>query len=239
MDTLPHTTAPRGVSNSVRQSLTRRDLLRASLVGTALIRSTAMASARQARAPEPSSPILAPGPLFDGVSLGHWAPVEFGGQGEVRVENGQLRLERGNDLTGVVWTGALPPETYVIRLEAMRVEGSDFFCALTFPVAGSHCTFVVGGWGGGVIGLSSLESMDASENETSQGRRLENGRWYRIAVHVSPGRIRADLDDETVVDLNTRGRSIGVRPEMDLCRPLGLASYRTTAALRAIRHDAP
>src|SRR6187200_30904 len=42
--------------------------------------------------------------LFDGKSLGAWKPVSFGGEGDVAVVNGAIRLERGNDLTGVVWT---------------------------------------------------------------------------------------------------------------------------------------
>lgn len=174
------------------------------------------------------------GALFDGVSLGSWQPVPFGGEGDVRVDDGRIVLERGNDLTAIVWRGALPPASYRLTLEAMRIDGTDFFCGLTFPVAGSHCTFVVGGWGGNLIGLSNLDGFDASENETATGRRLENGRWYRLGVDVWPGSLRATLDDEVMAFIDTTGRRIDVRAEMAPCRPLGIASFRTTAAVRAV-----
>ena len=58
-------------------------------------------------------------------------------------------------MTGITWTNEVPTNNYEISLEAMRVEGSDFFCALTFPVGNDPCSFIVGGWGGGVVGLSS------------------------------------------------------------------------------------
>ena len=185
------------------------------------------------RAARPSS-VLPAGPLFDGVSLGSWQPVSFGGEGDVRVDDGRIVLERGNDLTAIVWRGALPAPSYRLTLEAMRVDGTDFFCGLTFPVADSHCTFVVGGWGGNLIGLSNLDGFDASENETAQGRRLENGRWYRIGVEVSPGSLRTTLDEEVMAYIDTRGRAIDVRAEMEPCRPLGIASFRTVAAVRRI-----
>lgn len=176
----------------------------------------------------------ATGPLFDGRSLGDWKPVNFGGEGEVRVEDGAIILKRGNDLTGIVWTGAPLPERYTIEVEAKRVDGTDFFCALTFPVADTHCTFVVGGWGGSLIGFSSIDGYDASENETSQVRQLVDNRWYRIGVDVTPERIRGRLDDEWMAEVETEGRQIDVRIEMLACRPLGLASYRTVSAIRAI-----
>ena len=234
MSVLSDTTAEHdGLNSALRAS--RRALLRGLLGGVALWGTSRALAATESQAPRETTAVA----LFDGKTLGDWQPVVFGGEGEVRVEPPQIVLGRGNDLTGVVWAGAPLPETFTVQLEAMRVEGTDFFCALTFPVAGSHCTFVVGGWGGTLIGLSSLEGLDASENETAQVRRLENGRWYRMAVDVSPTLVRARLDDEVLVDLDPRGRQFDVRPEMELCRPLGLASYRTVAALRAITLHVP
>ncbi|MBA2354699.1 MAG: DUF1080 domain-containing protein [Acidobacteria bacterium] len=172
--------------------------------------------------------------LFDGRSLGAWKPVVFGGDGEVRIADGAIQFGRGNDLTGVVWSGALPGPSYRVALEAMRVDGTDFFCALTFPIAGSHCSLVVGGWGGGVVGLSSLDGLDASENETSRGMRLESRRWYAIAVEVTRAYVRATIDGEPMVDIDVTGRAVDTRPELELCKPLGLATWRTIGAIRAI-----
>ena len=43
--------------------------------------------------------------LFDGKTLGRWQSTQFGGEGEVQVDDGRIVMERGNDLTGVTWKG--------------------------------------------------------------------------------------------------------------------------------------
>jgi len=173
--------------------------------------------------------------LFDGKSLEGWKATKFGGEGEVEVEDGQIILRAGNPLTGITWTGEPPTMDYEISLEAKRVNGSDFFCGLTFPVGDKPCTFVVGGWGGGVIGLSSLDGFDASENETTRYQEFENGKWHKIRVRVTKDKIEAWLDDKQMADVETEGRRISIRPEVELSRPLGISSFSTTAALRDIK----
>jgi 3-keto-disaccharide hydrolase len=174
--------------------------------------------------------------LFDGKTLANWAATEFGGQGKVRVRDGTIEIDEGATMSGITWSGGAPPKTnYEISLEAMRVSGIDFFCALTFPVAETHCTFVVGGWGGGVVGLSSIDGLDASENETTDAMSFSNNRWYRIRVRVDPDRIQAWIDDKEMVNVSTMGRRISIRSECDLSRPLGIATWMTSAALRNIR----
>jgi hypothetical protein len=79
--------------------------------------------------------------LFDGKSLKGWTVTDFAGTGKVEVQNGQIMLHSGLILTGVNRTNALPKTNYEVALEAMKVEGSDFFCCLTFPVGDSHCSF--------------------------------------------------------------------------------------------------
>lgn len=174
--------------------------------------------------------------LFDGKSLGNWAPTNFGGEGEVKVENGQLVLGAGNDMTGVTWKDEPPARiNYEIELEAMRVDGRDFFCGLTFPVGEAYCSLILGGWGGGTTGLSSLEGADASENETSRFVKYTQGQWYRVRLRVTRTKTEAWLDDEQIVDLTTAGRQIGTRIEVEPSKPLGIATWRTTGALRKIR----
>ena len=60
--------------------------------------------------------------LFDGDSTGAWKSIEFGGEGEVHVSfEGELTLENGNPITGVVWTGKeIPTTNYEISLEAKK-----------------------------------------------------------------------------------------------------------------------
>jgi len=173
--------------------------------------------------------------LFDGRTLAQWKITDFGGQGNVYVKDGSIFLEMGNYLTGVTWTGPVVRMNYEISLEAMRVTGSDFFCGLTFPVDANSCSLILGGWGGGLVGISSLDYYDASENETTQFIEFENGRWYHVRVRVTPGKIEAWLDDEKIVDVETTGRVIDTRIEVEQSKPLGIASYSTTGAIRNIR----
>ncbi len=173
--------------------------------------------------------------LFDGRTLGKWEKTKFGGEGDIEVKGGTLVIGAGNSLSGVHWTGDYPKMNYEISLEAMRVDGSDFFCGLTFPVGDDSCSFICGGWGGGVVGLSSLDGSDASENETTGYEEFKNGQWYKIRVRVTDGKIEGWIDDKQRVDVDTEGKRIGVRIEVDLSRPLGIATYNTTAALRDIK----
>ena len=188
-------------------------------------------------AQERSSPGNEPGwkPLFDGKTLTNWQPTKFVGEGAVKVADGQIILEAGKDLTGITWTGEKPPGNYELTLQAMRVEGRDFFAGVTFPVGDSFCSLIVGGWGGTVVGLSSINGMDASENETSQSIEFTSGRWYTIRVRVSAEKIEAWLDERQIVDVVRKGKEIDIRIEMTKSQPIGVASWRTKAALRDIR----
>ena len=174
--------------------------------------------------------------LFDGKTLFNWKSANFGGEGKVRVEDGKIMLETGVTLTGITWTGGdIPRMSYEISLEAMKVSGDDFFCGLTFPVGDSPCSLIVGGWGGTVVGLSSIDGQDASENETTTSMDFAHGRWYRIRLRVTPKKIEAWIDDKNIIDAVTTGHEISIRPEVSLSRPLGIATWKTEAALRDIK----
>jgi len=173
--------------------------------------------------------------LFDGKSLGQWAPSDFGGDTLPMVRDGMLILPPGNDLTGVTWTGPLPRMNYEIELEAQRVSGSDFFCGLTFPVNDSCASLILGGWGGSLCGISCLDGRDASQNETTCTRQFENGRWYLVRLRVTPHRIQAWLDEEELIDAVITNRAISVRWEVIPSQPLGIATWQTAGAVRFIR----
>lgn len=174
--------------------------------------------------------------LFDGRTLTGWKATDFAGRGEVSVKDGRIILESGS-MTGITWTNAgdLPRMNYELSLEAMRVEGGDFFCGLTFPVDKDPCSLIVGGWGGGVIGLSSLDSQDAANNETTRYMTFQNGRWYRIRLRVTKEKVEAWVDQDKVVDVSIADKAISIRMEMEESKPLGVASWSTTAALRNLQ----
>lgn len=173
--------------------------------------------------------------LFDGKTLGKWKKTEFGGEGDVTIENGEIVMATGNDMTGITWTGDVPRENFEIEVKARRLSGNDFFCGLTFPVGKVHCSFIAGGWAGAISGLSTLDGEDASGNDTMRIRDFETARWYTVRVRVTTDRIQAWIDDEVFADVKTAGRRIGIRPEVDLSRPLGVSCWRTKAGLRDLR----
>ncbi|MCB1063222.1 MAG: DUF1080 domain-containing protein [Verrucomicrobiae bacterium] len=192
-------------------------------------------------APKPKPKAQAKDPnlisLFDGKSLGKWESIEFGGEGEVVVtEEGNLEVDFGAIMTGVKWSEEAPAKSnYEIELDAMRLDGNDFFCALTFPVKESHATFVIGGWGGGIVGISSVDDLDASENETMNVEGFEQKAWYRIKVRVTDDKIEAWIDDRQMVDLELGDKKISLRPgDIELCVPIGIASFMTRAQYRNI-----
>lgn len=173
--------------------------------------------------------------LFDGKSLAGWKETPFSRHGAARVEDGAILLTAGSPLTGITWTRDFPRTAYEVRFEAARMKGGDFFASLTFPVGDSHCTFVTGGWGGDIIGLSSIDGWDASDNETRAYFTFETGRWYAFRLQVTEDRIRAWIDEKMVVDVEIGGRTVGLRyGEIQLSAPFGFASYGTTGALRKI-----
>lgn len=172
--------------------------------------------------------------LFDGKSLTNWAVTDFAGHGPVAVEAGKIKITMGDDLGGITWTnGSLPKTDYEISLDAVKLDGGDFFCGLTFPVAASSCSLIVGGWGGSIVGLSSLDDLDASENETTHVMHFDAGHWYHVVVRVTPKKIQAWLDNDKVVDASIVDRKVALRPgAIYLSAPLGVATYSTTAELK-------
>ncbi len=150
-------------------------------------------------------------------------------------KDGTCNLGVGNDMTGITWHGPLVRMNYEISLDAKRTEGSDFFCGLTFPYGDDPCSFIVGGWGGTCVGISSLDFYDAYNNETARFRDFEMDRWYHIRVRVTPEKIEAWIDDEKLVDVETKGREIGIRWEVQPSVPLGIATWRTASAVRNIK----
>jgi hypothetical protein len=176
-------------------------------------------------------------PLFDGTSFGQWKATPFTNSPAPRIEKGAIILTAGQPLTGVTWAGAFPTSGYEIRFEAARLLGGDFFASITFPAGGNFATWVLGGWGGDIVGISSIDGWDASDNETRSYYTFDTGRWYAFRIQVTGDRIMAWIDEQRVVNVEIRGRAIRLRHgDIKLSAPLGFASYNTTGGIRKIEY---
>lgn len=173
--------------------------------------------------------------IFNGKNLDGWEITSFGTEGPVLVSEGNIMLNFGDGCTGVTYTKPFPKVNYEVSLDAMKVSGNDFFCGMTFPVKDTYCSFIVGGWGGPVVGLSIIDGKDASENNTKTLMNFEHNKWYHIRLQVTDAKIMAWIDDKQVLDFTIDGHNLGIRPEVSLSRPFGICSWNTTAALRNIR----
>lgn len=173
-------------------------------------------------------------PLFDGASLAGWEATGFGGDGEVRVEDGAIRMDMGSPLTGITRRDGVPSGAYELRVVAARMLGNDFFCALTFPVGNDHLTVVLGGWGGTVCGFSNLDGLDANHNGSRALRSFETGRDYELVVRVDADSVTATVDGTPLARTDRTGVRIGLRNEMLPCVPLSVSAFSTEARVRSI-----
>jgi len=167
---------------------------------------------------------------------GSWVQSRFGGDGKMEIADGVISLGFGDPLTGVRWEGDFPRQQYEISLEARRTGGFDFFCGMTVPVGEERCSLILGGWGGSLVGLSSIDGMDAANNETMLIREFEQNRWYQVRMRVTEKRLRVWLDKEEIIDFERDGRPLDIRAEMEQSTPLGIAAFQCESQLRNVRY---
>jgi len=167
-------------------------------------------------------------PLLQSDSLEGWQSTNFGGEGDVEVEDGVLKMSSGQPLTGISFKGKdFPKENFEMRWSARRTDGSDFFSGVTFPVGDQFATFVCGGWGGGLVGLSSINGNDASENQTAKFMSFKNKQWYAFRVQVNATHVSAWIDDEEVFKVDREGTKFSLRAEVLKSRPLGYCAFQS------------
>lgn len=168
----------------------------------------------------------------------NWVALDYGRPGSVAWCDGLLQIDAGESLLGGKWTSELPEAPYEVELQAKKVTGSDFFCGLTVPVRSAEqaVTLVLGGWGGGVTGISSIDGKDASENETTSYRSYDEGHWHRIRLEVRADRLAAWVGGEQIVEVSLLGKKVALRPgPIEACAPLGVATWQTAAEMKQIR----
>lgn len=172
--------------------------------------------------------------LFNGTSLDGWEVTNFGPQGPVRVSGGKIIINMGDGCSGINFKNNFPKLNYKVGLEARKTVGNDFFCGVTFPVNDTYCSLIVGGWGGPVVGLSTIDGLDASENVTRTLINFEKDQWYSVILQVTTSKVEAWIDDEKVVDFNYSGHELGIRPEVNLSKPFGICTWMTTAEIKNV-----
>ena len=185
-------------------------------------------------------------PLFDGESLAGWSLPVYGGDGEVDVQEGNLVIGRGASMTGIRYEKEFPKVNYEIRYEARRTQGYDFFAACTFPVKEVFCTFINGGWGGGLTGLSSIDGYDASENQSSSHFDYLENTWYRFRIQVTDDKIQVWItpqdregnwgEEKSVIEIEMEDQNFSTRLGMGLYEPLGFSTWMTEGELRNIEY---
>ena len=176
--------------------------------------------------------------LFDGQSLENWEITDFAGHGDVGLDgNGSAVLEFGIALTGMHWIGdELPRVNYEIHWQAKKVMGTDFFGSLTFPYLKNHATLILGGWGGALVGISSIDGFDASENETATAHLFKLNQWYSCRLRVTASHFKFWVDQEKLINVEVIDRDISMRSgEIELSTPLGFSTYDTTGLIRNVR----
>ena len=185
--------------------------------------------------------------LFDGdEAMAGWMVPVYGGDGDVEVREGTIVIGRGEMMTGIRYEKDFPAINYEIRYEARRTQGYDFFAACTFPVKETYCTFINGGWGGGTVGLSSVNGYDASENATSSFFSFKGNTWYRFRIQVTEEMIQVWItpqdkegnweEEKSVVELELENRKLSTRYEMEKYKPLGFCTWSTEGQVRNIEY---
>jgi len=205
---------------------------------------SALVPADQTTAPEPQPPAKDKPTvdhewtqLFDGTTLDGWkkpSESEFEPTGAVSVSDSTLRFESGTPYTALQWDGEFPGESFEVEIAAKRTEGCDIFCGLLVPVGESHISVILGGWGDTIVGVSCVDHLYASDNETARVMSFENDKWYDVRVRVTKERVVAWIDESKVIDLERKGRVLTPYPGLEALAPFALFTWQTEAAFRDV-----
>ena len=98
-----------------------------------------------------------------------------------------------------------------------------------------YASLVLGGWGGTIVGISTIDGYDASENETTDFFKFNRKEWYKIRLKVTNEKIESWINDKQLADVELGKKEIDVRIEVEPSKPFGLASFETQGQIRNLR----
>jgi len=178
--------------------------------------------------------------LFNGETLRGWRVAKQGGfarHGRVGVGRGCILLDTGNPATGIVCSRDVPTDNYELRLEAMRVGGTEDLCGILFPIGASHCYLGVGGWAwaGGKIALDQVDGRTGNDNITTRPFPVQQNRWYQVRLRVTPAAVTVWVDGLRQIELPRQGHKFSAAPGLLApLKPLGIFTWRTRVACRNV-----
>src|SRR5438128_1381070 len=82
--------------------------------------------------------------------------------------------------------------------------------------------------------LTALIAAPSAAADEPKWTNLFDGKTL-AGWEITKGGIAACIDDKQMVDHDLAGHKISIRPEVELSRPFGLSSWRTTAAVRNVK----
>ena len=90
---------------------------------------------------------------------------------------------------------------------------------------------------GVLSGDKDIEAEGKTDRRTGEAEEKIDHAKDKIeeVIDVTKDKIESWLDGKQTADVETKDRTISVRPEVELSRPLGIACFATTAALREIK----
>ena len=166
----------------------------------------------------------------------NWQGSNYGVQHPIEIDKQILNIPIGDPINGVHWIGDdLRKSNYSLEFDARRTQGNDFFVGLTFPIKNEYCSLILGGWANYVSGLSSINGLDASENEsTSHDFEFKNNTWYQVELIVMDDFIQCHINQQEVFKVKTKDKTFSIRPEVEPSKPLGFCTFYSSAEYRNI-----
>ena len=80
-----------------------------------------------------------------------------------------------------------------------------------FSIQAKSCYLNPWRLGGALVGISSIDGFDASENESSTAHFFKPNQWYQCRLRVTDTHFKFWVDGEKLIDCDIDGREISMR----------------------------